>query len=59
MIAALLFAACAFLSVSAVGQGKPTQNVLVVNSVGQPVPTAAQGTTTVAGTVNVGNTTQR
>jgi hypothetical protein len=45
MIAAFLFAACAFLSVPAVGQGKLTQNVLVVNGAGQPVPTAAQGTT--------------
>jgi hypothetical protein len=34
----------------------PTQNVLVVNSAGQPVPTAPQGTTNVAGTVNIGNT---
>ena len=34
----------------------PTQNVLVVNGSGQPVPTAPQGTTNVAGTVNVGNT---
>jgi hypothetical protein len=33
-----------------------TQPVRVVNGTGQPVPTAAQGTTTVAGTVNVGNT---
>ena len=64
LIAGFLFAACAFLSVAAVGQAKPTQNVLVVNGAGQPVPTAAQGTTNVAGTVglaagsivNVGNT---
>jgi hypothetical protein len=34
----------------------PPQNVVVVNTSGQPVPTAAQGTTTVSGTVNVGNT---
>jgi len=34
----------------------PTQNVLVVNGSGQPVPTAPQGTTNVAGTINVGNT---
>jgi hypothetical protein len=33
----------------------PTQNVVVVNGAGQPVPTTAQGTTNVAGTVNVGN----
>jgi hypothetical protein len=36
--------------------GPPPQNVVVVNGAGQPVPTAAQGTTNVAGTVNVGNT---
>ena len=30
--------------------------VIVQNSAGQPVPTAAQGTTNVAGTVNIGNT---
>jgi hypothetical protein len=48
----------ALLSVTAVGQTKPgpgTQQVLVVNGSGQPVPTTAQGTTNVAGTVNVGN----
>src|SRR5262252_2044548 len=33
-----------------------SQNVLVVNGSGQPVPTAPQGTTNVAGTVSVGNT---
>jgi len=32
-----------------------TSNVLVVNSANQPVPTAAQGTTTVAGSVAVSN----
>jgi hypothetical protein len=36
--------------------GAPTQSVVVVNGTGQPVPTAPQGTTNVAGTVNVGNT---
>ena len=51
-----LFAASALVAVPAIAQGKPTQNVLVVNGAGQPVPTAAQGTTNVAGTVNVGNT---
>jgi hypothetical protein len=63
-----LFVTCAFLSVPVIGQSKmqnpQTQNVQVVNSAGQPVPTAAQGTTNVAGTVglaagstvNVGNT---
>ena len=35
---------------------KTPQQVQVVNSNAQPVPTAAQGTTNVAGTVNVGNT---
>jgi hypothetical protein len=43
------------MSVSLVAQSV-TQPVRVVNGTGQPVPTAAQGTTTVAGTVNVGNT---
>ena len=47
--------------IPAVGQNKPgapsvqTQSVLVVNGAGQPVPTAAQGTTNVAGTVSIGN----
>lgn len=36
------------------GSASPS-NVLVVNSTAQPVPTAAQGTTTVAGTVSIGN----
>jgi hypothetical protein len=55
MLAAGLFTALA--SVPAVAQKSPApQNVLVVNGSGQPVPTAPQGTTTVAGTVNVGNT---
>lgn len=49
---AALAAACTLISVSAVGQSK-TQPVLVVNGSGQPVPTAAQGTTNVAGTVNL------
>ena len=53
MIAAFLFTACALLSVPAVGQARPTQNVLVVNGAGQPVPTAAQGTTNIAGTVGL------
>jgi hypothetical protein len=54
-----LFAACTLVAVPAIAQSKPgppTQNVLVVNGAGQPVPTAAQGTTNVAGTVNIGNT---
>src|SRR5215469_2373069 len=55
MIAMSLLAACVFLTVSAIGQVKP-QTVLVVNGAGQPVPTAAQGTTNVAGTVSIGNT---
>lgn len=50
-LALSLVAACIF-SAPALSQTKP---VLVVNGSGQPVPTAAQGTTTVAGTVNVGN----
>jgi hypothetical protein len=60
LIAVSLFTAIAMVGVQAVGQSKPPsqspQSVLVVNGSGQPVPTAAQGTTNVAGTVNVGNT---
>jgi len=51
------------IALPAVGQNKnpgapapSSQNVLVTNTAAQPVPTAAQGTTTVAGTVNIGNT---
>jgi len=59
-MAAGLFAAVTLVSVAAAAQQKnPSplpQNVFVVNGTGQPVPTAAQGTTNVAGTVNVGNT---
>jgi hypothetical protein len=36
--------------------GPPLTQVLVVNGTGSPVPTAPQGATNVAGTVNVGNT---
>jgi hypothetical protein len=36
--------------------GPPTQDVLVVNPAAMPVPTAAQGTTTISGNVNVANT---
>jgi hypothetical protein len=63
IFAVSLFTACTLVAVSAVAQSKtapqlasPTGNVVVVNGTGQPVPTAAQGTTNVAGTVNVGNT---
>jgi hypothetical protein len=49
-----LLAATALVCIPALGQSK-TQPVLVVNGSGQPVPTAAQGTTNVAGTVNIGN----
>jgi hypothetical protein len=59
MIAVSLFATFPLVTIPAIAQSKPappTQNVLVVNGAGQPVPTAAQGTTNVAGTVNVGNT---
>jgi hypothetical protein len=35
--------------------GAPVQSVLVVNGAGSPLPTAPQGTTNVAGTVNIGN----
>jgi hypothetical protein len=56
-----LLAACTLVTVTAIAQTKPapappTQPVLVTNGAGQPVPTAAQGTTNVAGTVNIGNT---
>jgi hypothetical protein len=50
-----VIAVCILMSVPLVAQGV-TQPVKVVNGTGQPVPTAAQGTTTVAGTVNVSNT---
>ncbi len=53
--AVCVIAVCILMSVSLVAQAV-TQPVKVVNGTGQPVPTAAQGTTTVAGTVNVGNT---
>jgi len=62
MMSAGLIAGLTFGWVSAVAQQKTsaplppaTQNVLVVNGSGQPVPTAPQGTTNVAGTVNIGN----
>jgi hypothetical protein len=35
--------------------GAPLQNVFVANGAGSPVPTVSQGTTNVAGTVNIGN----
>lgn len=56
MIAAFLFTACEFRSAPAISQSKPPQNVLVVNGERQPVPTTAQGTTNIAGTVNIDNT---
>ena len=40
------------IALPAVGQ----KDVLVTNTPAQPVPTAPQGTTNVAGTVNIGNT---
>lgn len=55
MIAVPVLATALFGAAPAIAQGV-VQPVKVVNSSGQPVPTAAQGTTTVAGTVNVGNT---
>jgi hypothetical protein len=54
-IATCVIAVCTLMSASSRAQSV-TQPVRVVNSTGQPVPTAAQGTTTVAGTVDVGNT---
>jgi hypothetical protein len=49
-----LVAACVVLAVPVNGQA--VQQTLVVNGTGHPVPTAAQGTTEVTGTVNIGNT---
>jgi hypothetical protein len=59
MFTVSLFATCTLVAIPAIAQSKPAPpptNVLVINGAGQPVPTAAQGTTNVAGTVNVGNT---
>jgi hypothetical protein len=56
VLAISLLAACTLPVLPAMAQGRPAQPVLVTNGSGQPVPTAAQGTTNVAGTVNVGNT---
>jgi len=63
MVAVSLLAACSLVSIPAVSQGRGLP-VTVVNGSGQPIPTAAQGTTNVAGTVslasgsivNIGNT---
>ena len=55
MVAASVFAGCV-LAVSATAQVRPAQPVVVTNSASQSVPTVAQGTTNVAGTVNIGNT---
>jgi hypothetical protein len=52
IFAVSVFAGFVLSALPAVGQ----KDVLVVNTPAQPVPTAAQGTTNVAGTVNVGNT---
>jgi hypothetical protein len=63
MIVVSLFTATTAVSIPALGQNKLSPPpaglsvpVTVVNTSGQPVPTAAQGTTHVAGTVDVGNT---
>lgn len=55
LIVSCVVAVCSLMSVSLAAQSV-TQPVRVVNGTGQPVPTAAQGTTTVAGTVDIGNT---
>ena len=60
-LVASLLAGCVLISVPAFGQkstlgGPGPSPVLVVNGTGAPVPVAAQGTTNVVGTVNVGNT---
>jgi hypothetical protein len=44
---------CVLVSLPAASQIHQTQPVLVVNGSGAPVPTVAQGTTNVAGTVNL------
>ena len=49
---AMVLALVILTALPAVGQTKPVE---VVNTAAKPVPTAAQGTTNVAGTVNVGN----
>ena len=49
-----LFIICALVGFPA--RAQRVQQVQVINGAGNPVPTAAQGTTNVAGTVNVGNT---
>jgi hypothetical protein len=53
VVAAIVLAAS-----PALAQGGPnkTSNVQVVNTAAEPVPTVAQGTTNVEGTVNIGNT---
>ena len=56
-----LLAVCMLICLPAFGQkstlgGPGPSPVLVVNGTGAPVPVAPQGTTNVAGTVNVGNT---
>lgn len=53
MMGAALVAACVLISLPVAGQAHQTQPVLVVNGSGSPVPTVAQGTTNVAGTVNL------
>jgi hypothetical protein len=55
VMAVWVIVVCILMPVSLAAQAV-TQPVKVVNGTGQPVPTTAQGTTTVAGTVNVGNT---
>lgn len=57
VFAMYLWVGCAMTALPVMGQkAPPPQNVLVVNGSGQPVPTLPQGTTSVAGTVNIGNT---
>ncbi|HKD83470.1 MAG TPA: hypothetical protein VKB58_01890 [Terriglobales bacterium] len=68
MIAFCVVAVCVFIPLSAIGQAAAahgsksappppgSSQVVVTNTPAQPVPTAAQGTTTVGGTVNIGNT---
>lgn len=62
MIVVVVFTRGSLISVTAVAQNAtkltpgpppPTQNVLVVNTSAQPVPTTVQGTTTVNGTVGL------
>ena len=57
LIGAVVFSASSASHAAPTSLGPPTQDVKVVNTTAEAVPTKAQGTTTVAGTVQVGNDT--